>query len=131
MISRSRGASTVAVIGAIAAVLSAIAAVIGALAAAGVFDSDGASLPVATAAPATAGGAVATSPPATEADRTLIDLVYLGDDLGCTLTLTVSVGDQTAVPLGNRFTMTKSTAKTARSSGKCMTIESSEWFLPR
>jgi hypothetical protein len=38
-------------------------------------------------------------------DRTSIDLVYTGDNLGCLLQLIVQIGRQTVQPTGNRFTV--------------------------
>lgn len=109
------------VVKAFAGLLTAAAALIAALSAAGVFESDepsttnapatpitAAPLPAATAAPvapiATAGPA-ATPAPVT-AERASIEIVYTGDEFGCNLPITVQIGDQTAQPTGNRYTMT-------------------------
>ena len=92
--------------------LTAVAALIGALAAAGVIGPNASPSPVSPSSPPATGSTAAPSsptdspePPEPEPELASIDLVYTGDQYGCTLHLTVQVDGQTVLPSGNRFTI--------------------------
>lgn len=99
---------------ALAGLITAGAALIGALAAIGVFDgtpsvadptttaTQPTTLPTTTTEPTTTSRAPSTIAP-TEPDRVAVNLAYPGDFDRCLLSLTVDIGDRTAVPIGSVY----------------------------
>jgi len=96
--------STAGLLTALATFIAAVGTLIGALAAAGVLHPSSSTSSSPTSSSPTSSSPTSSSPPP-RVDFVSIDLVYLGDRLGCTLNLIVQVGKQSAQPFGNRYTM--------------------------
>jgi hypothetical protein len=101
-------------LGAVTAFISAVAALLAALTAAGLLggDDEGSPTTLATAAAPTTGPTTAsepvvttaaTSPPPTAAPRAQVTLFYPGDLEGCGLSIEVTIGDRSFLPIGTSY----------------------------
>lgn len=110
--SNTNSGSFVKTLTAVAGLVTAAAALIGALAAIGVFDQasgeggqPSSTLSPSTTPPSQPSTTPPTTPPPAGPERVAITLSYLGDFDGCSLPLTVTIGEQTVIPEGSSYTV--------------------------